>query len=102
MDEKIKTETLHFPTKENPNTGEGIVQLANHIAVRMTSKWSINDNFLESSSGMKFFQLGICLTNQKPRCLYPCDKPINSRLSLIIRVNVVLNRTVVVGYEEKN
>ena len=32
MDEKIKTWPLRFPAKENPN-GEGIVRLANRIAV---------------------------------------------------------------------
>ena len=34
--------TLRFPTKENPNNyGEGIVQLANHVAVQCQSKVSI-------------------------------------------------------------
>ena len=34
MDEKIKTWTFRFPAKENPNIiGEGIVRLANPVAV---------------------------------------------------------------------
>ena len=54
----------------------------------MTSKWSI-DWFLESSSGVKFFQPSVRVTNQKPRAfvsvrqtnqiaLFPFDKPIKS------------------------
>ena len=33
MDEKIKTWTLRFSAKENPNNREGIVRLANRVAV---------------------------------------------------------------------
>ena len=33
MDEKIKTWTLRFFAKENPNNREGIVRLANRAAV---------------------------------------------------------------------
>ena len=33
LDEKIKTWTLRFSAKENPNNREGIVRLANRVAV---------------------------------------------------------------------
>ena len=43
MDEKIKTWTLRFPTKENPNSyGEGIVPLASRVAVWSPSEVSID------------------------------------------------------------
>ena len=41
MDEKIKTWTRRFPAKENPN-GEGIVRLANRVAVWQQSEVSID------------------------------------------------------------
>ena len=58
---KIKTWSLRFPAKENPNT-EKIGQLC----CSMTSKRSI-DWFLESTSGVKCFHSSVRLTNQKPR-----------------------------------
>ena len=60
--EKIKTWPLRFPTKEthiwrrHSSTGQSCYS--------MTSKRSI-DWFLQSSSGMKFFQPRVHLTNQK-------------------------------------
>ena len=52
MDEKIKTWTLRFPAKENPNMGRH--SLIGQSCCIMMSKQSI-DWFLESPSGMKFF-----------------------------------------------
>jgi len=42
MDEKIKTWTLRFPAKENSNYVEGIVRLANRVAVWRQSEVSID------------------------------------------------------------
>ena len=43
MHEKIKTWTLRFPAKENPNNyGEGIVPLASRVAVWSQGKASID------------------------------------------------------------
>ena len=42
MDEKIKTWTLRFPAKENPNNGEGIARLSTCVAVRRQSEVSID------------------------------------------------------------
>ena len=43
MDEKIKTWTLSFPAKENPNNyGEGIVPLPSRVAVWRQSEASID------------------------------------------------------------
>ena len=61
---KIKHRLLVFPPKKisvwRRHCSIG------HSCCGMTSKRSINW-FLESSSGMKFFQPSVCLTNQNPR-----------------------------------
>ena len=64
VEEKIKTWTLRFPAKENPNMGRACS--IGQLCCSMRSKQSI-DWFPERSSGMKFFQPSIRLTNQKPR-----------------------------------
>ena len=68
---KIKHRLLVFPPKK-------ISVWRRHCSIGqsccgMTSKRSI-DWFLESSSGMKFFQPSVCLTNQNHARLYPFDK----------------------------
>ena len=64
LDEKIKTWTLRFSAKENPNNREGIVRLANCVAVwRQSEVRLISRKF----SFMKFFQPSVRLTNQKQR-----------------------------------
>ena len=74
MDEKIKTWTLRFSAQENPNNyEEGIVQLANRVAVWCKSEGSIDTRkFLD----MKFFHLSIRLTNQ-PKATRVCIWLIN-------------------------
>ena len=61
---RSKHELFVFPPKKTL-IWEGIVWLANHVAVWRQSKVLI-DNFLDSFSGMKFFKPSVCLTNQKP------------------------------------
>ena len=64
MDEKIKTCTLRFPAKVNPNVGKAlldwpiVLQYDNKAKYRLISR-----KFL----GMKFFHPSVRLTNQKPR-----------------------------------
>ena len=64
MDEKIKTWTLRFPAKVNPNVGKAlfdwpiVLQYDNKAKYRLISR-----KFL----GMKFFHPSARVTNQKPR-----------------------------------
>ena len=64
MNEKIKTWTLCFPTKENPNMEKTLfdwpIVLQYDVIVKY---WLISRKFL----AMKFFDPNIRLTNQKPR-----------------------------------
>ena len=64
MNEKIKTWTLCFPTKENPNMEKTLfdwpIVLQYDVIVKY---WLISRKFL----AMKFFHPNVRLTNQKPR-----------------------------------
>ena len=64
MDEKIKTWTIRFPAKENPNMEKALFDwpIVLQYDVKAKYRW-----FLESSSGMKFFYPSVRLTNEKPR-----------------------------------
>ena len=64
MDEKIKTWTLRFPAKENPNMEKALFDWLIVLQYDVKAKYQlISRNF----SGMKFFHLSVRLTNQKPR-----------------------------------
>ena len=64
MDEKIKTWTLRFPAKENPNMEKALFDWLIVLQYDVKTKYQlISRNF----SGMKFFHLSVRLTNQKPR-----------------------------------
>ena len=66
MDEKIKTCTLHFPAKENPNMEKALFDWSIVSQYEVKAKYRlISRKFL----GMKFFHPSVCLTNQKPRAL---------------------------------
>ena len=64
INEKIKTWTLCFPTKENPNMEKTLfdwpIVLQYDVIVKY---WLISRKFL----AMKFFHPNVRLTNQKPR-----------------------------------
>ena len=60
MDEKIKTWTLRFPAKENPNMEKALFDWP--IVLQYDVK-AISRKF----SGMKFFYVSVRLTNQKTR-----------------------------------
>ena len=64
MDEKIKTCTLHFPAKENPNMEKALFDWSIVSQYEVKAKYRlISRKFL----GMKFFHPSVCLTNQKLR-----------------------------------
>ena len=75
MDEKIKSWTLRFPAKENPNMEKALFDWPIVLQYDVKAKYRlISTKFL----GMKFFHPSVRLTNQKPSALYPFDKPIKS------------------------
>ena len=60
MDEKIKTSTLCFPTKENPNMEMPLLDWPIVLQYDVKAKyWLISRKF----SGMKFFHLSVRVTN---------------------------------------
>ena len=66
MDGKIKTWTLRFPAKENPNMEKALFNWPIVLQYEIKAKYQlISRKFL----GMKFFHQSVCLTNQKP-CTY--------------------------------
>ena len=83
MDEKIKTWTLRFPAKENPDMDKVLFDWP--IVLQYDVKAKISGKF----SGVKFFHLIVRLTNQKPCAfVYPSHKPIKSLYlrSLVVSV----------------
>ena len=63
MDEKIKTCTLRFPAKENPNMEKALFDWSIVSQYDVKAKYRlISRKFL----GMKFFHPSVRLTNQKP------------------------------------
>ena len=64
VDEKIKTGTPHFPTKENPNVEKALLDWPIVLQYDIKAKYRL---ISRKFSGMKFFQLSISSTNQKPR-----------------------------------
>ena len=64
MDEKIKTWTLRFPAKENPNMEKALLDWPLVLQDDVKAKyWMISRKF----SGIKFFHTSVRVTNQKPR-----------------------------------
>ena len=77
MDEKIKTWTLCFPAKENPNIEKALFDWPIMLQYDAKVKYQlISRRFL----GMTIFHQSVCLTDQKPHTfvMYPFDKPIKS------------------------
>ena len=64
MDEKIKTWTLCFPAKENPNMEEALFDWPVVLQYDVKAKYRL---ISRKFSGMKFFHLSVRFTNQKPR-----------------------------------
>ena len=63
MDEKIKTWTLRFPAKENPNMEKLLFDWPIVLQYVVKAKYRL---ISRKFSGMKFFQPSVRLTNQKP------------------------------------
>ena len=64
MDEKIKTWTLRFPPKENPNMEEALLDWPIVLQYDVKAKyWLISRKF----SSMQLFNASVRLTNQKSR-----------------------------------
>ena len=76
MDEKIKTWTLHFPAKENPNMEKELFNWPIVLQYDVKAKYWL---FSRKFSSMKFFHLSVHLTNQKP-CAFDL---LNKRVKLL-------------------
>ena len=64
MDEKIKTWTLRFHAKENPNMEKALFDWPIVLQYDVKAKYQL---ISRKFSGMKFFYSSVRLTNQKPR-----------------------------------
>ena len=64
MDKKIKTWSLRFPAKENPNMDKALLDWPIVLQYDVKAKYRlISRKFLD----VKFFHPSVRLTNQKPR-----------------------------------
>ena len=66
MDEKIKTETLRFPAKENPNMEKALFDWPIMLQYGVKEKYQL---ISRKFSGKKFLHLSVRLTNQRP-CVF--------------------------------
>ena len=73
MVEKIKTWTLRFPAKENPNLERALFDLPIVLQYDAKAKYQL---ISKKFSGIKFFHPSVHLTNQKPRRRV-CGRSIN-------------------------
>ena len=90
MDEKIKTWTLRFPAKENPNMEKALFDWPIVLQYDVKAKDPL---ISRKFSGMKFFYAGVRLTNQKPHTFVcPFDKPIKSLYFRSFVVSVLFAR----------
>ena len=64
MDEKIKTWTLRFYAKENPNMEKALFDWPIVLQYDVKAKYRL---ISRKFSGMKFFHRSVRLTNQEPR-----------------------------------
>ena len=64
MDEKVKTLTLYFPARENPNMEMALLEWPIVLQYDVTAKHRL---ISRKVSGRKLFQPSVRLTNQKPR-----------------------------------
>ena len=64
MNEKIKTRSLRFPAKENPNMEKVLFDWPIVLQYDVKAKCRLMSR---KFSGMKIFHLSIRLTNQMPR-----------------------------------
>ena len=88
-DEKIKTRTLHFRAKENPNMEKVLFDWPIVLQYDLKAKYRLISRKFAS---MKFFQPSVRLTNRKPRAFVPFDKPIKSLYFRSFLVSVLFVR----------
>ena len=67
MDETIKTRTLCFPAKENPNMEKALFDWPIVLQYDVKAKYRLISRKFSGVFGVKFFHPSIRLTNQKPR-----------------------------------
>ena len=89
MDEKVKTWTLRFPAKENPDMEMALFDWPIVLQYDVKAKYRL---ISRKFSGMKFFHPSVRLTKQKPRSLYPFDQPMKSLYSRSFVVCVLFAR----------
>ena len=89
MDEKIKTLTLRFPAKENPDMEMALFDWPIVLQYDVKAKYQL---ISRKFWGMKFFHPSVRLTKQKPRSLYSFDQPIKSLYSRSFVVCVLFAR----------
>ena len=90
MDEKIKTWTLRFPAKENPNMEKALFDWPIVLQYDVKEKDPL---ISRKFSGMKSFYASVRLTNQKPRTFVcPFDTPIKSLYFRSFVVSVLFAR----------
>ena len=88
--EKIKTWTLRFPAKENPNMVKALFDWPIVLQYDVKAKYRL---ISRKFSGMKFFHLSVRLTNEKPDAFVcPFDKPIKSLYFRSFVVSVLFAR----------
>ena len=88
MDEKIKTLTLRFPARENPDMEMALFDWPIVLQYDIKAKYRL---ISRKFSGMKFFHPSVRLTNQKPR-VYPFDQPMKWVYSRSFVVSVLFAR----------
>ena len=95
MDEKIKTWTLRFPAKENPNMEKALFDWPIVLQYDVKAKDPL---ISRKFSGMKFFYTNVRLTNQKPpafvsvRC-NQSNRSISVRLLFLFCSRVFISRS---------
>ena len=89
MEEKIKTLTLRFPARENPDMEMALFDWPIVLQYDIKAKYRL---ISRKFSGMKFFHPSVRLTNRKPRALYPFDQPMKSLCSRSFVVSVLFAR----------
>ena len=97
MDEKIKTWTLRFPAKENPNMEKALLDWPLVLQYDVKAKYRM---ISRKFSVMKFFHASVRFTNQKPRATRVCTLSINQsnrsisvRLLFLFRSRVFISRS---------
>ena len=95
IDEKIKTCTLRFPAKENPNMEKALFDWPIVLQYDVKAKYRL---ISRKFSGMKFFHPSVRLTKQKPRefvsgSINQSNRSISVRLLFLFCSRVFISRS---------